>query len=37
MRVTSTPEATQIRYKVIGRASLGLDYRVLADAARVAE
>jgi dihydrofolate reductase len=37
MRVISTPEATHVRYKVVGCAPLGLDYRVAADAARVAE
>jgi dihydrofolate reductase len=36
MRVINTPEATHIRYKVVGRAPLGLDYRVPADAARLA-
>jgi dihydrofolate reductase len=37
MRVINTPEATHIQYRVVGRAPLGLDNRVAADAARVAE
>jgi riboflavin biosynthesis pyrimidine reductase len=37
LRVIGTPEATHIRYKLVGRTPLGVDYRVAADEARVAD
>jgi dihydrofolate reductase len=37
MRVVNTPEVTHIRYKVAGRAPLGVDYRIAADVERVAD
>ncbi len=37
LRVINTPEATHVRYRVVGRAPLGADYRVAADEARIAD
>lgn len=34
LRVINTPEATHIRYKVVGRAPLAIDYRVTGEVAR---